>query len=125
MAYAFGFGLSYTTFAFPSVEVVADADDWRVVVDVHNTGSRDGAEVIQVYIAFPGCTVHRPGHRLVAFEKVNVKAGQTTTVTLSIPAALRQAYLPGIGWHEPAAEAVVQVGNASNALFFSRRIART
>ena len=82
--YPFGFGLSYTTFTQSNHKMVIMEDRIRVVVDVTNTGSCDGKEVVQVYVGYPGSSVERPRKQLKGFEKIFVKAGQTESVTLDV-----------------------------------------
>jgi beta-glucosidase len=85
--YGFGYGLSYTTFAYahPRVEAVTGdpANGLRVSVDVRNTGARDGDEVVQAYLKVP----QLPGAPRIAlrgFSRIALKAGETRTVTLDL-----------------------------------------
>ncbi len=83
--YPFGFGLSYTTFSYSNLE----ADSHGVSLDVTNTGSRDGAEVVQIYIGKEqrgsayGC-VYRPKKELKGFRKVFIRAGETMRVEIPL-----------------------------------------
>jgi beta-glucosidase len=85
--FPFGYGLSYTTFEVNPVNgdaiAVNDKDDVKVNVKVKNTGKRDGAEVVQVYIRDLQ-DADGPLKSLRAFQRVDVKAGQSQTVTLSL-----------------------------------------
>jgi beta-glucosidase len=83
-AFPFGFGLSYTTFAIRNARSSPDADGFDVTVDVTNTGPRDGAEVMQLYVRPVGSTIDRPVQELKAFQRVELKAGETKTVTLTL-----------------------------------------
>ena len=88
--FPFGHGLSYTTFAYSNAkadkaEMTAD-QTLKVSVDVTNTGSVDGAEVVQLYINDVKSTIDRPVKELKNFEKVWLKAGETKTVTFEIDA---------------------------------------
>ena len=93
VSYPFGYGLSYTNFAFSNLHVSdrnPSADDTiNVSVDVTNTGSRDGNEIVQMYVNTPDATPsqQRPIKRLEGFQKVPLAAGQTKTVTLPIKIA--------------------------------------
>jgi beta-glucosidase len=88
--YAFGFGLSYTSFAYSDLKVSKKklgADDTATVsVEVKNTGARDGDEVVQMYVSHEGSAVERPMEALKGFERVSLKAGETKTVTLPLVA---------------------------------------
>ena len=85
--FPFGYGLSYTTFEVSPVNsdafAVNDKDDVKVNVKVKNIGRRDGAEVVQVYIRNLQ-DAEGPLKSLRAFQRVDVKAGQSQTVTLSL-----------------------------------------
>ena len=88
--FPFGHGLSYTTFSYANAkadkaEMTAD-QTLKVSVDVTNTGSVDGAEVVQLYINDVKSTIDRPVKELKNFEKVYLKAGETKTVTFEIDA---------------------------------------
>ena len=88
--FPFGHGMSYTTFEYSNAKAakpsMTAAGTLKVSVDVENTGSVDGAEVVQLYIADPEASVDRPAKELKGFEKVFVKAGQKKTVTFEIDA---------------------------------------
>ena len=83
--FPFGFGLSYTTFAVDAAMATTMGDAIEVSVDVTNTGKRDGATVVQCYVAPPKIDVPRPAKELKAFTKVALKAGEKRQVVLSIP----------------------------------------
>ena len=80
VAFPFGYGLSYTSFAYSDLKVTADS----VSLTVTNTGARDGAEIVQVYIAKPGAEIFRPAQELKAFARVPLAAGESRTVTLPL-----------------------------------------
>ena len=88
--FPFGHGLSYTTFEYSNAKAakpsMTAAGTLKVSVDVANTGSVDGAEVVQLYIADPEASIDRPAKELKGFEKVWLKAGQKKTVTFEIDA---------------------------------------
>jgi beta-glucosidase len=83
-AFAFGSGLSYTTFDHGAPEVTQDGCHVRVSVQVTNIGSRSGSDVVQLYVRGAQATVERPEKELKAFAKVELDAGQTTTVSLEL-----------------------------------------
>ena len=78
--YPFGYGLSYTTFAYSDLKVNAD----KVTFTLTNTGSVAGAEIAQLYVAKPDATVFRPAKELKGFAKVFLKAGESKTVTIPL-----------------------------------------
>ena len=78
--YPFGYGLSYTSFAYSELK----ADARSVTLTVTNTGSRAGAEIVQVYAAKPDAQIFRPAQELKAFTKVWLEAGESKTVTLPL-----------------------------------------
>jgi beta-glucosidase len=88
-AFPFGHGLSYTTFewcdASGDAEWAADGDA-TVQVTVRNTGSRAGAEVVQLYLHDPVAQVTRPVVRLVGYTRVALEPGETARVTFTVPA---------------------------------------
>ena len=86
--YPFGYGLSYTTFNVSDVKMSAPTmtRDGKVTasVDVTNTGKRDGATVVQMYLQDVTASMSRPVEQLRGFEKVDLKAGETKTVSFPI-----------------------------------------
>ncbi len=88
--FPFGHGLSYTNFEYSnpksSKTVMKSDGKLQVSVDVTNVGQRDGAEIVQLYIADTEATVDRPSKELKGFEKVFLKAGQKKTISFEIDA---------------------------------------
>ncbi|WP_344093936.1 glycoside hydrolase family 3 C-terminal domain-containing protein [Microbacterium deminutum] len=85
VAFPFGHGLSYTTFAYGSATAAVGADgDVDVRVTVSNTGGRAGREVVEVYTSLPGGTVQRPERELKAFASVALEAGESREVVLTV-----------------------------------------
>ena len=86
--YAFGYGLSYTTFAIGNLRLsrktIGRDGAARVLVDVTNTGKREGTEVVQMYIRDLVASVTRPLKELKGFEKVFLRPGETKTVAFQI-----------------------------------------
>ena len=87
--FPFGFGLSYTGFAYSGARLDKDAyspsDSLRISVTLSNTGKYDGAEVVQVYVRDLVGSVTRPVKELKYFEKVWLKAGESRELSFSIP----------------------------------------
>lgn len=92
VSHAFGYGLSYTTFAYRDLAVVLDgrADDGDLAVTVTctvvNTGPRAGKEVVQLYLGAPGRALARPVRELKGFRKVALEPGASATVTFRLEA---------------------------------------
>ena len=85
VAYPFGFGLSYTTFAFSKPAVKVDGNVVTVSVTVKNTGDVSGKEVAQVYVSAPQGTLVKPSQELKAFAKTrNLQPGESQTLIMKI-----------------------------------------
>ena len=88
--FPFGYGLSYTSFAYSGIGLDKEAykadETLRVSFTLANTGAYDGTEVAQVYIRDLVGSITRPVKELKAFERVSLKAGESRTVTVEIPA---------------------------------------
>ncbi|GIH89604.1 glycoside hydrolase family 3 C-terminal domain-containing protein [Planobispora siamensis] len=85
--YAFGHGLSYTTFGYQGLRAVRDGDGHRVSVKVTNTGSRAGDEVVQLYTHQHSSRVKQPVRQLRGFERVSLAPGGSKTVTFRVKTA--------------------------------------
>lgn len=94
--YPFGFGLSYTTFSYSDVALdktsMTDKGELTATVTVTNTGKRDGAEVVQLYIRDLVGSVTRPVKELKGFEKIFLKAGESKKVSFKITPELLKFY---------------------------------
>ncbi|MBN1890328.1 MAG: glycoside hydrolase family 3 C-terminal domain-containing protein [Thermoflexales bacterium] len=82
--FPFGHGLSYTTFAYRDLAIELGQDQVRVSLELQNTGSRAGQEVVQVYVRDVECSLARPEKELKAFAKVPLHAGQSKTVSFTL-----------------------------------------
>ncbi len=101
--FPFGYGLSYTTFEFGRVSAdrstIRGSQTIRLSVPVKNTGSRAGAEVVQLYISDLDASVERPAKELKGFQKVQLEPGQEKVVTFEIgPDALKYYDEASEGW---------------------------
>lgn len=87
--YPFGYGLSYTTFDYSNLntdkKTYDQADTIQATFTLTNTGDREGAEVAQLYVSDPVCSVMRPVKELKGFKKVFLKPGESRRITLDIP----------------------------------------
>lgn len=88
-AYPFGFGLSYTTFAYSELDIAEKEIPanglLHATVQVTNTGARPGDEVVQFYVSSPGQAVERPLKELKGFHRIHLKPGETIAVPLELP----------------------------------------
>lgn len=89
VVYPFGYGLSYTTFDYSNLntdkETYDQADTIQATFTLTNTGDCEGAEVAQLYVSDPVCSVMRPVKELKGFKKVFLKPGESRRITLDIP----------------------------------------
>ena len=106
VSYPFGYGLSYTTFAYDKAAVKADNGVYTVSVEVKNTGKVAGKEVVQLYVSAPDAAANKPEKELKAFAKTKeLKPGEAVVVTLKVNAADMASY------DEAASAWVVTPGN--------------
>ena len=82
--FPFGHGLSYTTFTYGEPKVEVNGQNATVALELTNSGKRDGAEVVQLYVHDVESSVPRPKKELKGFKKVFLKPGETQTVTLNL-----------------------------------------
>ena len=115
--YAFGYGLSYTTFAIQNVRLekkkIRVNGSTRVMADVTNTGTREGAEVIQMYIRDVVSSVTRPVKELKGFQKVTLRPGESKTVKFDITPDLLAFYDINMKYVVEPGEFFIMVGNSS------------
>jgi beta-glucosidase len=115
--YAFGYGLSYTTFAFKRLrlekESIRPNESTRVLVDVTNTGKRKGDEVVQMYIRDVVSSVTRPVKELKGFRRITLQPGETRTVALDITPESLAFYDINMNYVVEPGEFEIMVGNSS------------
>lgn len=116
--FAFGHGLSYTSFEFGEVSVNANDTNVVVSLDITNTGNVDGAEVVQVYVHHKNPSVIRPVKELKDFAKVFLRAGETKSVNVSVPTLEATSYWDSYKnkWLSEKGNYQVQVGSASDRI---------
>ncbi len=83
-AFPFGFGLSYTQFAYDNVRKADAQDGCAFEIDVTNTGDRAGEEVVQCYVGFENSKIERPDFLLKRFQRVHLDQGETKTVRFEL-----------------------------------------
>ena len=115
--FAFGYGLSYTTFAFKNLRLakkkIRRDGSTRVLVDVTNTGERAGAEVVQMYIRDLVSSVTRPVKELKGFKKVFLQSGETRTAELDITPESLAFHDIDMKFRVEPGEFEIMVGNSS------------
>lgn len=117
--FPFGWGLSYTTFHYDGLTVEAPAHGSRsairVSVRVSNAGSRDGDEVVQLYLRQDFTSVETPGRALKGFSRIHLKAGQTETVLFEIPQSEFEVWNTDHKWVLEPGNFTLWVGASSEA----------
>ena len=115
--FAFGHGLSYTTFSYSEAEIsrttMSENGKVTVSVNVTNTGEREGKEIVQLYIGDDECSVERPVMELKAFRKVSIKPGETVKVSFPVNADMLKFYGTD-GWTLEKGSFTAYVGAASD-----------
>ncbi|MBD5200285.1 MAG: glycosyl hydrolase [Bacteroidales bacterium] len=119
--YPFGYGQSYTTFAIGKPQVSSNQlkgnDKLTVTVPVTNTGSRQGAEVVQLYVHEVKSKIDRPTKELKAFDKVSVKPGETANAEMTIDRKAFAYYNPETSlWTVNPGRYELLIGNSSASL---------
>ena len=110
----YGFGLSYTSFDITDPQVSYSEDALTVIAKVKNTGTKDGDEVVQVYIGFENSKVDRPKKQLRGFQRISLKAGEEKDVEITIPMEKLKWYDPAFRtWRLEHMEYNVYVGSSS------------
>ena len=115
--YAFGHGLSYTSFAYRALKARVSGEAVQLQVSVLNEGAVDADEVVQVYVSFPGVAAERQIKLLKGFSRVHIPAGTTKTAYIDIA-------VEGLKWRDPAThkwrlesgEYGIHVGGSSDRL---------
>ncbi|MBW4039313.1 MAG: beta-glucosidase [Acidobacteria bacterium] len=125
--YAFGFGLSYTTFAYSDLKVskstLAEGETATVSVAVKNTGSRAGDEVVQLYVSHQNSPVDWPTEALKGFARVSLQPGETKTVSLPLTAKALEYWSDATKSFTLAKDTVVvKVGGSSDSLPLQKAI---
>jgi len=112
-AFAFGHGLSYTTFGLSDARLTGNT----ATVTVTNTGRRAGSEVVQLYVTDVKCTVDRPAKELKAFKKVHLQPGESQVLTFDITRDMLSYYDSNSGqWTAEPGDFIVRLGTASDRL---------
>ena len=114
--FPFGYGLSYTTFAYRNLSVASEGN-FSVSFDVTNTGKREGAEVAQLYVGDKHAKLPRPAKELKGFVKVNLRPGETRRVTVTLDRRALSYYdVNSKQWRAEPGEFEVLVGRSAEQI---------
>jgi beta-glucosidase len=125
--YPFGFGLSYTTFKYANAKVSSNKlvanGQIMVSVDITNAGSREGDEVVQLYVKHSDAKVAWPNEELKGFQRVNLQPGETKTVKLPLAAKSLAYFDEAQGKFVVLTEPVtLRIGSSSADIRLERKI---
>ena len=125
--FPFGYGLSYTTFEYSNLTVdkerLKDTDTLQVTVDITNMGAMAGKEIVQLYVADKKSTVIRPVKELRDFAKVELKPGETKTVTFTLDKRAFAYYSVNIhDWHVETGEFDILIGKSSRDIVLTKTV---
>ncbi|SCW32966.1 beta-glucosidase [Eubacterium ruminantium] len=123
--YPFGHGISYTTFEYSDLKVMSDAKNNTAVVTVNvkNTGSMEGKDVVQLYVADKTGFVTRPSHELKGFEKVDLKAGEQRMISFTLDSRAFSYYdVDRHSWEVPEGKFVIEIGHSSKDIVLTEEI---
>lgn len=125
--FPFGYGLSYTSFAYSNLTLssaaICDTETLRVSVDVTNTGSRAGKEVVQLYVGDPVSTVFRPIRELKGFEKIWLEPGETKTVCFELDKRAFAYWNTQIhDWHVESGVFTIEIARSSRDVVLAQEV---
>ncbi|MDL2250351.1 glycoside hydrolase family 3 C-terminal domain-containing protein [Ohessyouella blattaphilus] len=125
--FPFGYGLSYTTFQYSNLRTnhtnIKESEELIVQVDVTNTGKYTGKEVVQLYVSEQNQSVVRPVHELRAFDKVELRAGETKTVTFTLDCRAFSYWNTEIhDWYVETGSYKIQIGRSAAEMISSTEV---
>lgn len=122
--FPFGYGLSYTTFQISDVSITDETDSPQISVslNVQNTGTRAGAEVVQVYVSARSPRIRRPTKELKGFQKIFLEPGETKSIRLDLDKNYATSFWDEIrhSWESEKGTYDILVGNCSSEKFTSK-----
>lgn len=127
VAFPFGYGLSYTSFAYSNLKInkteIGEDDTVTVSVDVTNTGDMEGKEIVQLYISDQTKAARRPIQELKGYEKVSLKPGETKTVVFTLDYRSFAWYNVGIkDWYAASGDYKILIGASSRDMRLSGNV---
>lgn len=125
--FAFGHGMSYTTWEYSDLkldkECMTDREELKVSVRIKNTGSYTGSEIVQLYVSDLECSVPRPVKELKGFGKVTLKPGESTELTFTLNKRSFAWYHTQIkDWYVESGKFLIQVGASSDDIRLSSEV---
>ncbi|RYE17985.1 MAG: glycosyl hydrolase, partial [Sphingobacteriaceae bacterium] len=121
--FAFGHGLSYTKFDYSNLNVLAGKNQATVKIQIKNSGKREGAEIVQIYVKQDKSTVERPEKELKAFQKVFLKPGESKIIELKLNADAFQYYNENQKkWVLEPGKFTIMAGSASDHILLNQTI---
>lgn len=122
--YPFGYGMSYTSFQYNSLNIVPAEDGYQIAVCIKNTGKRAGKEVVELYVHAPGKLVMRPEQELKAFSKTSLlRPGQSEIVHLTLKKSdLRYFDDYQEQWQQEPGTYLIKIGSSSEDIRMSKEI---
>ena len=125
--FPFGYGLSYTTFAYSNLKLSADSIQdtatLTVQVDVTNTGAVAGKEVVQLYVGDVESTVFRPVRELKEFAKIELQPGETKTVTFTLGKRAFAYWNTQLNdWHVETGDFRIEIGRSSRDIVLEKTV---
>ena len=121
--YAFGYGLSYTTFEYDNLNIEKlDNTKFRVTLDVKNTGQRNGDEVVQLYLHDECASTTRPLMQLKKFERIFIPAGETRQVSFTLGDEDLSIVNADMQWAVEPGDFTVMIGSSSDNIRLKSKI---
>jgi beta-glucosidase len=118
--YPFGYGLSYTTFAYDNLRIEPQraqaGETIRITADIRNTGARSGEEVVQLYTHSPSTSVTRPVKELKGFVRISLEPGETRSVIFDLPVDALGFYNSEMKYGIEPGSVEVMIGSSSEAI---------
>jgi beta-glucosidase len=115
--FAFGFGMSYSEFAYSGLKVVPTDKGFHASLDVKNISSVKGTDIVQLYVAPPKSSVSRPTHELRGFQRILLNPGETRQVSFDLDASsFRHWDVTTHSWSDDPGDYIVEVGGSSRSL---------
>lgn len=125
--FPFGYGLSYTTFAYSNLTIekdsIRESETVKITVDVTNTGTCMGKEVVQLYVGKKGGSIVRPIRELRAFDKIELNPGETKTVEFTLGSRAFAYWETEIhDWFVESGAYEIQIGRSASEIILSKEI---